>query len=143
VNTANANVTSIGAFGISAGTFYDATFNGNTMYLQETNGSGGLSNLYTVNTGTGAATLVGNIGFEIYALDYEDSTLYGFTANGQIVTIDTTTGVGTFLVNESSGDVYSATSASVPEPTSFVLLAFVGVTGMAGYILRRRKPAPA
>jgi hypothetical protein len=131
VNAANADVTHVGAFGIATGVYYDGAFNGNTMYLQDANGPGTTSNLYTVNTNTGAASSVGNIGYVVSALDFENGTLYGFTAGEQIVTIDTTTGAGTFLVNQSeSARVISATSAAVPEPGSLCLLC-LGLAGLA------------
>ena len=102
------------------------------MYLQETNGAGGTSNVYTVNISTGAATLLGNVGYEVFALDYENGTLYGFTGHGQIVSIDTSTGVGTFVANQSSGDIFSAATAAsaVPEPASLILLG-IGFAGVA------------
>ena len=34
INTSNANATLVGGFGIATGTFYDAAFNGNMMFLQ-------------------------------------------------------------------------------------------------------------
>jgi PEP-CTERM motif len=144
INKSNANPTLVGAFGIANSGVFDVTFNGNKMYLQETNGAGGISNLYTVNTSTGVATLVGNVGYALWALDFEGSTLYGFTQGGQIVSIDTTSGAGTFLANESSGIVLAATTAAaVPEPAALTLFAIgIGSAGIAA-CCRRRKSAVA
>ena len=139
INPANANATFIGGFGISIGTNYDVAFNGNQMYLEEVNGLGGTANLYTVNTTTAAATLVGNVGYAVYGLDFENNTLYGFTPNGQIISIDTTTGSGTFVAIESGpGVVFTAATAATPEPDTLFLLA-VGVVGAAGATWRRRR----
>jgi PEP-CTERM motif len=141
VNTSNGNVALVGAFGIPTGGYYDAAFNGNNMYFQETNGAASTSNLYTVNTSTGQASLVGNVGFSVGAMDFEKGTLYGFTLSGQIITINTATGSGTFLVNQqtSSAVFAAATAASaVPEPGSLCLLS-LGLAAVATFRLRVRK----
>jgi len=138
VNAANGDVAHVGAFGIASGACFGGAFNGNTMHLEETNGPGSMSNLYTVNTSTGVASLVGNIRFEVGALDFENGTLDGFTVGRQIITIDTATATGTFLANEDSTRVVSAPSAAVPEPGSLCLLCF-GIAGVAAYHWRARK----
>ncbi len=56
--------------------------------------------LYTVNLSTGVVTSVGSIGFNVYALDFENGVLYSFTTDGKILTIDTTTGAGTVAATE-------------------------------------------
>jgi hypothetical protein len=102
VDASNGESTLIGPFGIDD--YYeswDATFDGDTMYFmadQYTNDYN--ANLYTVDTSTGEATLVGDVGYFLNALTFNGSTLYGFTGDGEIITIDTTTGAGTFLANE-------------------------------------------
>jgi hypothetical protein len=138
IDPTTAQSTLVGSFGITAGADYNATFNGNTMYLQETNGPGGTSTLYTVNTSTGVATTVGNIGYGVLATDFENGTLYGFTTSGQIISINTGTGAGTFVANQSSGDVFSAATAgagAVPEPASLTMmnggLAMVALVALA------------
>jgi hypothetical protein len=67
---------------------------------------GGPSSLYTIDPSTGAATLVGAIGYDrVGALDFDPSTgiLYGIGSNTpntfSLITIDTTTGLGTTVGN--------------------------------------------
>ena len=65
-----------------------------------TSGAGGsASSLYTIDTGTGVATLVGPIGFShVVSIDFDPLTgvLYGIENDGNtLITIDTATGVGT------------------------------------------------
>ena len=140
VNAANGQATLVGAFvGIAAPRYYfEAAFNGNTMYVSVGNGPGQTSNLYSVNTDTGAASLIGNIGYTPRALDFQDGTLYGFALDnpaGFNITINTTTGAGTFLVNGPVPQVISATPlvSAVPEPSSAWLLGL----GIAGSGARR------
>jgi hypothetical protein len=54
--------------------------------------------LYWLNASTGQLTLLGPTGFNIYALGIEGATLYGFTTDGRIVLLDTSTGAGTKVV---------------------------------------------
>jgi Ca2+-binding RTX toxin-like protein len=68
-------------------------------------GGGANSDLYMVDTVTGAATTVGSIGFAVtgLAVDPSSGTLYGSTSNqspnspNSIITINKTTGVGTLV----------------------------------------------
>lgn len=141
VNTSNASVTLVGAFGLS-GALYSASFDKNTMYLQESSFAGAKSKLYTVNTSTGLATQVGtgNTGFEITTTDFENSTLYGFTTGSQVVTINTSTGAGILLLTQGTGQVLSAATAAaaVPEPASLCLFAIgVGLVCMSRSRMRR------
>jgi hypothetical protein len=90
INPNTGAATLVGAMGVSS-SFWDIKFDGSgQLYLAQTS-------LYKVNTSTGHATLVGAIGFSVWALDFEDGTLYGFTTVGQIISINTTTGAGTLV----------------------------------------------
>jgi len=55
--------------------------------------------LYRVDPTTAASTLVGSIGFpDVFGLDFFfGSTLFGVTNGGALITIDTTSGAGTFV----------------------------------------------
>src|SRR5208337_1351511 len=52
----------------------------------------------------------GAIGFTVYNLDFENGTLYGFTDGSKIISINTTTGVGTVVATETqSSPIVAAT----------------------------------
>ena len=54
--------------------------------------------LISVNTTTGAGTIIGETGFtNIYGLAYWGGQLFGFTEQGEFVLIDPDTGVGTLV----------------------------------------------
>ena len=90
INPNTGTATLVGAMGVSS-SFWDIKFDGSgQLYLAQ-------NSLYKVNTSTGHATLVGAIGFSVWALDFENGTLYGFTTVGQIISINTTTGAGTLV----------------------------------------------
>jgi hypothetical protein len=93
INSATGAVTQIGPVGViqNGGAAYAVLSNGSGTLYMENNG-----NLYTMNTTTGAGTLVGTEtgSYPVYALLYEDSTLY-VGANGF--------GIGT--VNVSTGQI--------------------------------------
>ena len=116
---------------------------GNNLYLTASTGPAFPPNLYSVNTSTGAATLIGGLGTNLLVLAYDGSTLFGVdgsvTSNIPVYSINTTTGVAT-PVSTISGlpagwEVDSA--AAVPEPASLSLLAASGLL-----LLRRRRPSP-
>jgi hypothetical protein len=110
------------------------------LFLSAT-GSGG-DQLVTVNSTTGAGSLVGSLGFSsVYGLNYWDSTLYGFTLFGQTITIDTTTGSGTYLATNSiraNGADGVGGVVDVPEPASIALIG-LGLFGLG--FARRMKAA--
>jgi hypothetical protein len=110
--------------------------NSSTLYFTDN------SYLYTLNTTTGAATLVGDTGtVSIGALVTQGGTLYaGVESPLSIDTINTTTALGTLVSNE-SGETSTfwglapIPAAATPEPGYWTLLAL----GIAGLILVRRR----
>ena len=110
ISPATGAVTQIGPVGViqNGAAAYAVLSNGSSTLYMENNGS-----LYTMNTATGAGTLVGTESgsFPVYALLYEDNTLY-VGSNGF--------GIGT--VNASSGQIM-INSAILGGPNFFGALA--------------------
>jgi hypothetical protein len=83
--------------GVSIASYYDIRFDdAGKCYLLTGSGA-----LYTLDVSNGQATFVGPIGYTVYNLSYDSGTLYGFTTDGKIISINTTTGAGTFVSTES------------------------------------------
>jgi hypothetical protein len=121
-----------------------------SLFASSANGSNDV--LYNVDPATGASAPIGlGTGFgALYAGVFVGDTLYGFAYNpsppefmGQILTIDTTTGVATQVGSYSmpNGDDITAVAfaASVPEPSSCVLLASAAVVLSAASLSRLRR----
>lgn len=90
--------TAIGSLGVG-GDFGDLAWTGSTLYWIGGRGNAGL---YTVDTGTGAATLVGNHGInDLFGLAWDPvtSSLYGtqFAGGSGFYRIDAGTGAATFI----------------------------------------------
>ncbi|NEO71378.1 PEP-CTERM sorting domain-containing protein [Moorena sp. SIO3H5] len=98
----------------------------------------------------GTATEIGSIGFsDIYGLLFENGTLFGYTGDQQQITIDPTTGAGSFSQNVVGGvgQLFGAAgafpsttvpSATVPEPMSVLSLLAVGAFG-AGVLSKGKR----
>jgi hypothetical protein len=132
----------VGSTGLS--TYWDdMAFIGPNTLLMEADPGGevsSLSSLYSINTRTGAASLIGPTGYTVAPMVFEDGILYGFDPNtDQMLSINTSTGQGSLIVNYDSsfGTIYGAAESvySVPEPVSISLLVF----GMVPLLLRRRR----
>jgi uncharacterized protein (TIGR03437 family) len=106
INTTSGSATLIGS-GSGSGSYNssgDLEFDSaGSLYLTSLN-SGSSDQLFSVSPTTGQGSIIGSIGFDnVYGLAYFNGTLYGFTAGGQVITIDTTTGAGTFVANYAPG----------------------------------------
>lgn len=119
---------------------------GASMFSLEFGGDGTLygagHNLYRINTANGSATLVGSIGGTplINALDFApNGVMYGASndiTDDSLYAINLTTGAGT-LIGFTGGNLVSL--ASVPEPSSLVLLSLGGVIALQLSIGRHRR----
>lgn len=62
--------------------------------------------LVYIDRETGAATPINDIGYnDVWGISFKDGILYGVTLGGEILSIDTNTGIGT-LINTSTTDFY-------------------------------------
>jgi len=97
----------------------------------------------------GTATQIGNIGFSnVFGLFFENGTLFGYTDDRQQLTIDLTTGAGTFDKNVTggTGQIFGAASLPstgparpVPETGSVLGLLTVGAFGAVSALKRKQR----
>jgi hypothetical protein len=127
VNPLNGAAMLLGTTGLALGNVRSLSTNSSALYFS--NGT----NLYTLNTATGAATLVGGFGgsVEISVMVTEGGVLYGadFTHN-TIDTINTATGVATVGPTSAAGSILYGlapnpipTTSAAPEPGTLILFA--------------------
>jgi hypothetical protein len=138
IDASTGAATPIGLTGISLGPWRDLSVNSATLYY----GNG--ADLYTLNTATGLATLVGAFGNGalIGAMVTQGGILYGGDqGNGTIDTINPITGAATPIPGGSTvSDIWGLAAvppSSTPEPGDFVLFGS-GVLGLAEVLRRRR-----
>ncbi len=126
------------------------TASGSAVYATALNSNTGLVDLYSINETTGVATDIGptsdptGANFIPITGLFVNGTLYGFDANNDIVTINTSTGAVTLVgtvTGLGSGDYLTAVAAqSIPEPSS-VVLGLIAAAAVGSVGLVRRKPS--
>jgi len=122
----------VGATGYSAGGLTAVTPDGSAFYITVPSNTSPNYDLASVNVSNGDVTDIGSTGYTPDAGLFVDGTLYGFdTSSNAIVTLNTTTGAGTYVATYDLPDdeniVAAAVPTAVPEPASIAVLAFAGV----------------
>jgi hypothetical protein len=136
VDPSTAAGTLIGSLGVGTAADNIRFGAGNTLYLMSAESN---SALYTVNTTTGATTLVGQSGVDDTSLGaFLGGTFYGTNQIGgtesHIVSIDSSTGLGTEGALTDDIYLFALDPTSVPEPGTVLLCA----AGIGALLLRRR-----
>ena len=91
--------------------------------------------LYQINPVTGQATVIGPTAFMIDAAIDLKGTVYAFTADAQVLSLDLATGSTTFLTNYDPAAAIIGGVAPPPEPSSLALAS----TGMAAFLVFKRR----
>ncbi|WP_139240433.1 hypothetical protein [Geitlerinema sp. PCC 9228] len=117
----------------------DIAFDGTQFFATSANPTN--NTLFSFNSDGSNQTQIGAIGFpNVFGLTYQEENLFGFTSNGEILSIDTTTGTGTNIntIAGVRGQIFGAAPQAVPGPAT-VLGSFVaGVLGIA-FTRKRRE----
>jgi len=119
----------------------DIAYNPSTQTFFATSTSPDNSTLFSIAL-DGTASEIGNIGYEnVFGLILDGGTLYGFTRDGQQLTLNTSTGLGT-LQNSVTGlgegiRILGASPTAVPEPLT--ILGYMTAMALGGGLKRKLK----
>jgi len=148
INTETGEFTPVGLIGFR--NILSLAFDSNTNTLYGVNPDLDENLLVTIDTDTGEGTLVGDIvGFEIITgLTFDEDTNTLFASDeltGELLTVDTDTAEGS-VVGDIGFETVSALARcrarffNIPTLSEWGLIAMVGILGIAGFmVLRRRK----
>jgi hypothetical protein len=88
----------------------DVAVLGGVLYATSNLNPNANDTLIAIDLASRSAAIVGAIGFQcVWGLAFNGATLYGFTCNGQVITIDTASGAGT-MVTSAGASFYGASS---------------------------------
>ena len=112
VNTTTGATTVVGDMGVSSSGDLAFDVSSGNLFLST---PGPTDNLYQVDPHTGASTLVGSIGFSfVFGMDFFfGNTLFGLINGGALITINTTSGAGTFVANTGIAAFGAATAPTI------------------------------
>lgn len=140
MNPPSLTTTVVGSTGIPGDGLFAPNAAGTQLFASAVSSSGP-DDLYSISPTTGTATLVGSTGFFPLTGLFVGGTLYGFDSSiNAIITLNTSTGVGTQVATYSlpNGDLILA-AAAVPEPSSVVLGLFGTVLAGSFRLMRHRR----
>ena len=136
INAATGQPALVGPFGVTGMMDFAFAPNGTLYGATQTA-------LYTINTSTGAATLVSNFsgGSMVMGITFDAAgNLFAtdFSAQSSLYSVNPTTGAATLIGQTGVPFVHSADVNPIPEPATLVLLG-TGLAGVAAKVRRRRK----
>jgi hypothetical protein len=115
IDLATGRATQVGSMGGSFNSSGDCVVDkSDSLYMSSSHTTSGGDSLIYIDGRTGAGTQIGTTGFRsIYGLTAAWGYMFGFTSNGEVITIDIETGRGTLVHRFPSIIFYGAASGTV------------------------------
>jgi hypothetical protein len=134
----------VGPIGYGSTGLMAVSADGSQLFTTISTGSSSTYDLASINPTTGATSDLGDTGFTVDAGLFVGGTLYGFdTSSNAIVTLNTSTGVGTqvgtyYLPNGDNILSAAVAPSAVPEPSSLIgIVVGIGLAGSFGRFRHR------